>query len=899
MNLYPPEVTDPLTCLDTFEHYDLPKYTLGYEALAFAAKYLQHVDGDRAGERWVFTPRQARWILWWYAVDENGDWLYGQGSRRLGKGPIAHTEMVPTPQGWKKHGDLNLFDEVYAVDGSITHVVDLGQEVNEDCYKVTFRDGTSVTCTGSHRWPVDVFKGNRRERQIVTVKEMLEAGLTYDRKLTTGKTKATNGGVARYRTRVTPAVEGRHADLPVDPYILGYWLGDGDSDCARITCGTSDLPHLLEQIETAGYEHGEPYRTNTAWRVNVNDTKGNLRDLGVLGNKHIPEVYLTASLEQRWALLQGLVDSDGTVDTRGNVEISMMQGPLRAGILDLCRSLGLMPTVTDAPATLKGKVVGERFRIRFAPQPGEIAARLPRKFDRQKKTASHSVPFGRSRTIVDIQPVESEPARCITVAHPEHQYLVGEGRVPTCNSGKSPWAAVMCIIELIAPVRFSHFDPALPGGVAGKPVAMPLVQLAANSFDQAKNTFSIVRAMLAPANSPKLHEDYTLEVGKEKVFIEPFGIMEIISSSSASAEGARATFIICDESEHWTPESGGVELFNTLKANATKIGARVVETCNAWRPDRGSVAELNFDAWASQQEGTEREVKRRVLYDSVMAPLDTNISDEASLRKGLEHVYQDNPWSLKVLDSIISDIYTSSTPLEASKRKYLNWPTTAESAWIDPVAWGKLANPDRKVDRDEEIVMFFDGSLSRDATALIGCCVKDGHIFTIGVWEPNNSHRSKDKIDVNQVNAKVDWAFAYYNVQAFFADVYQWENSVKVTWPEKHGDSLAIWATPRGEIKEPIAWDMRGKLKDFTLAAELVETEINNGDFTHDGNPILARHVGNARRYENRFGISIVKESKDSPNKIDAAVCMIGARHALRVLKENATESMSYEAFFL
>lgn len=686
MSLYPPEVTDPLTCLDTFENYGLPKYTLGYEALAFAAKYLRHVDGDRAGERWVFTPRQARWILWWYSVDENGDWLYGQGSRRLGKGPIAHTELVPTPQGWKKHGDLELFDEVYAVDGSITHVVDLGQEVNEDCYKLTWEDGSTVKCTGSHRWPLE-------DGRIMTVEEM---------------------------------------------------------------------------------------------------------------------------------------------------------------------------NVTTEPLM------------------------------------SRSVPgISESRDLLKIEPIEPEPARCITVAHPEHQYLVGEGRVPTCNSGKSPWAAVMCIIELIAPVRFSHFDPALPGGVAGKPVAMPLVQLAANSFDQAKNTFSIVRAMLAPANSPKLHEDYSLEVGKEKVFIEPFGTMEIISSSSASAEGARATFIICDESEHWTPESGGVELFTTLKANATKTGSRIVETCNAWRPDRGSVAELNFKAWAAQQEGTERELKRRVLYDSVMAPLDTNISDEASLRKGLEHVYQDNPWSLKVLDSIISDIYTSSTPLEASKRKYLNWPTTAESAWIDPVAWGKLANPDRKVERDEEIVMFFDGSLSRDATALIGCCVKDGHIFTIGVWEPNNSHRSKDKIDVNQVNAKVDWAFAYYNVQAFFADVYQWENSVKVTWPEKHGDSLAIWAAPRGEIKEPIAWDMRGKLKDFTLAAELVETEINNGDFTHDGNPVLARHVGNARRYENRFGISIVKESKDSPNKIDAAVCMIGARHALRVLKENANDPMSYEAFFL
>lgn len=877
----------------------IPERTLGWEALAFAATYLRHVDGKKAGQRWEFTPRQARFVLWFYAVDENGDWEYGHASRRLSKGPIAHSEMVPTPQGWKRHGDLKVWDEVYAVDGSVTRVLELGDEVNEDCYDVVFRDGTSVRCTGSHRWPVETFVGGKKRKQeIVTVKEMIERGLVFERPLTSGKTKATSGDVKRFKTLPSPRVEGVEADLPIDPYVFGYWLGDGDSDGARITCGDEDLPHLLAELNKTEHPHYEPNRTNTAWRVGVSNMKSQLHDLGVLKNKHIPDVYLKASLEQRFALLQGIMDSDGTVSTSGSCEISMMTGPMRGQILELARSLGLMPTVTDSTATFRGRIVGERFRIRFTPMPDEKVCRLPRKLERCKKERKHSVPFGRSRTIVDIRPVESEPARCITVSHDDHQYLVGEGWVPTCNSGKSPFAAVMAIIELLAPVRFSHFDESLPGKCVGKPVDMPWVQLVAASIGQTENTMQMVRAMLSPHNAPKLHEDFELEIGKTMVNVAPAGKLEILSSAARSAEGARCTCVVADELEHWTPAQGGVELFGTLKANLTKTGNRMLETLNAWVPDVGSAGELTFNAWCAQEDGEEREIKRGILYDAVLAPFDTNIADEESLRAGLEYVYADCPWSLEHLDAIISDIYTSSTSLEASKRKYLNWNVAAEDAWADPHQWALLADRNRPVKMGEEIVMFFDGSLSRDATALVGCCVEDGHIFTIGVWEPGNG-RKKGKIDAKVVDARVDQAFRQYNVQAFFADVREWEGYVKNIWPERYADQLTIWAAPRGEIPEPIAWDMRGKLKDFTLACELAEAEILEGSFTHDGSAALSNHVANARRYENRWGISIAKESKDSPNKIDAAVCMIGARHALRVLKENAEAPRSFEAFFL
>lgn len=882
----------------------VPERTLGFEALAWAAKYLRHPDGPRAGQRWQFTHEQARFILWFYEVDENGDWVWGHAARRLSKGPIAHSEMVPTPQGWKRHGDLKVWDEVYAVDGSVTRVLELGDEVNEDCYDVVFRDGTSVRCTGSHRWPVETFVGGKkRKREIVTVKEMIERGLVFERPLTSGKTKATSGDVKRFKTLPSPRVEGVEADLPIDPYVFGYWLGDGDSDGARITCGDEDLPYLVSELNKTDHPHYEPNRTNTAWRVGVSNMKRQLRELGVLNNKHIPDMYLKASVEQRFALLQGLMDSDGTVSASGSCEISMMQGPMRGQILELARSLGLMPTVTDSTATLRGRIVGERFRIRFTPMPDEQVCRLPRKLERCKKERKHAVPFGRSRTIVDIRPVESEPARCITVSHDDHQYLVGEGWVPTCNSGKSPFAAVMAVIELLAPVRFDGFDSSVMGGCVGRPEAMPWVQIAAASADQTRNTMSVVRALLAKPNAPQLHEDYDLDLGKEKIYSGGVGVLEIITSSAASAEGSRATFIVADEVEHWLPSNGGVELDGTLKANLTKTGNRMLETLNAWKPGLDSAGERTFNSWCEQEDGRARETKRKILYDSRMAPPDTDIGDEDSLREALEFVYADCPWSLRVLDAIIADFYTSSTSLDASKRKYLNWPTASVDAWCDPQKWAAMAKPDRVVEPGEDIGMFFDGSLSRDDTALIGVCLSDGHVFTIGMWSPGNSHDKAKQARINpeSVDAKVKWAKATYNVRGFFADVREWEGYVKVHWPELFRDSLDIWARPRGDLPEPIAWDMRVFKRAFAQAAELTEAEIDQGTFTHDGDPMLSRHVRNAHRYDTQWGISVKKESPNSSLKIDGCVAMIGARHVYRLLKEAGTgkREMTYEAFFV
>ena len=206
-------------------------------------------------------------------------------------------------------------------------------------------------------------------------------------------------------------------------------------------------------------------------------------------------------------------------------------------------------------------------------------------------------------------------------------------------------------------------------------------------------------------------------------------------------------------------------------------------------------------------------------------------------------------------------------------------------SWQAEGAWSRLADPTIKVAASDEIVLFFDGSKSRDATALVACRMSDGFVFVPSqvtgestIWEPDTAHDTEDVVPVELVDLAVDSLFETCEIVAFFGDVKEWESFTKVTWPQRYGDRLRVKATPNGKQQSPIAWDMRAHVYEFTRAAELVEQEIIDGMFRHDGNPILSRHVANARRYPNRWGVSIAKESPSSPKKIDAAVAMIGAR---------------------
>lgn len=406
------------------------------------------------------------------------------------------------------------------------------------------------------------------------------------------------------------------------------------------------------------------------------------------------------------------------------------------------------------------------------------------------------------------------------------------------GAGKSPFAALMALAELCARVRVDYFDADALGGVVGRPVDMPLVQIAATAESQTANTMRMVRAF-APKGS-RIVREFELDPGKTRYYKAPEGTLEVITSSTTAAEGAEASFIVCDETEHWKPSNGGPELAATLEDNLTKSGSRMLQTCNAWVPGHESVAESSYDGWLAQEEGRTRG-ESRILYDARIAPPDTDLTDEASLMAALEFVYGDCFW--QKLRPILERIWDPRAKPDDSKRKYLNWPTAAEDAWTTKQAWAACADTSRVIADGDEIAMFFDGSKSRDATALMGCRISDGHVFTIGVWEPDIAHTTDSVVPAAEVDAAVEMAFDRWTVAAFFADVKEWEGFTKVTWPERYAEGLLVHAVPNGKDPQAIAWDMRSRVYDFTLACELAEAEISDRAFTHDGDSRVMRHV--------------------------------------------------------
>lgn len=469
------------------------------------------------------------------------------------------------------------------------------------------------------------------------------------------------------------------------------------------------------------------------------------------------------------------------------------------------------------------------------------------------------------------------------------------------GSGKSPFAAACALAELCGPVRVKKIrnDMSLPPWerVEGQPMSMPLVQIAATSEAQTLNTMRMIRAFAGKRT--KFAKKYGLDTGKTQIETPDGGMLMQITASASSAEGAEASFVVADETEHWLPGGGGPAMAETLMQNLVKTGGRMMETSNAWVPGVGSVAESTFDDWCAQEEGKLiRETK--ILYDARIAPHNTALTDnpdkgQISLTEGLEFVYEDCSWAN--LRAIREQIWKPSYPVSRARRFFLNQPNAVDTAWITVQEWSMLADPAREVAEGEEVVLFFDGSKSNDHTALVGCCMSDGHIFTVGVWAPDEN---TGVVDAEAVDAAVRETFEKYEVMAFYADVREWESYVKKTWPDLYKEELIMWAVQKGKAAAPIAWDMRSHGYEFAEAAEMCHAEIKDGQFTHDGNWETSKHIGNARATESRGRITIKKESPKSPNKIDAAVCVIGARMVYRaVLASDKWEKRNNKSDFI
>jgi len=393
-----------------------------------AFRLLRHTQGEWAGRPLIPDPWQVAYILapvfGWVHQDDSGQWvriirsLYVDVPRKNGKG-IDITTSILTGAGWKKFGDLTTGDQVHALDGSLTRVTFVSPVRELSCYRVTFGDGQSVVCDEDHLW--SVWDRYREKWRTVPTPELFATHRAGSRQDT------------RYSVRMDRIIERPAVDLPMDPYLLGTWLGDGHTDAARITTPDEDVWRAFETI--GGYDVRRIGSTEITYGIRGGFLVA-LRELGILGAKRIPPQYLTGSVEQRLALLQGLMDTDGGVllgESTPRVEFSTTNPDLAEGVLFLARSLGWKPTSTQGVATLYGKDCGPKWRVTWTAHADRPPFRLPRHTDKLYLPPARST---RSQTnmVVSVERVPTVPTRCIAVEHPSRQFLVGDGLIPTHNT---------------------------------------------------------------------------------------------------------------------------------------------------------------------------------------------------------------------------------------------------------------------------------------------------------------------------------------------------------------------------------------------------------------------------------------------------------------------------------
>jgi len=391
-------------------------------------------------------------------------WRGFVGGRGGGKA-LALTTPLPTPNGWTTMGEVQSGDVVFDEQGQPCNVVAATPvQFDRPCYRVTFSDGTTVIADAEHEWLTDTRVSRKALGRVGAKRGIGHTGVDrshlpqcqrrhFPKVVTTIQIAATLLHGDRERNHSIEPCNPLQCDdvlLPIAPYTLGAWLGDGTATTTRIT--SADI-EIIENIRDDGYiverkqprgkaysyavfAPGERRRRDPAsgqYRAFDGHLAHELRKLGVLGRgkKHIPQIYLRAAEWQRWALLQGLMDTDGYVDVRGKCEFCTVDYWLARDVYELCMSLGFKAGLKAGKAWLYGKDCGTRYRIGFTPYVPVF--RLQRKLDRQKKPGKQWRRQLR-RYITAVEPVPSVPVRCIQVDSPSHLYLATESMIPTHNS---------------------------------------------------------------------------------------------------------------------------------------------------------------------------------------------------------------------------------------------------------------------------------------------------------------------------------------------------------------------------------------------------------------------------------------------------------------------------------
>ena len=358
---------------------------------------------------------------------------------------LAGDTPIPTPDGWILLHQVAPGQTVFDQAGHQSTVVAVCHRKPEPVFRVTFDESCLIAgaqqpwVTLSHSLRHRTHKGRFALRDWAWdfaphTTEQIKGSLIHMRR---------SLEEAMHSVPVAMPLMLPDRALPIDPYLLGLWLGDGSSGSPVITSHRDDEPHYRQSALSAGEN----------WRI-MNDKNGvltcsmacgpaplfliRLRQLEVLNNKHVPPMYLRASIDQRLEVLRGLMDSDGYVDCRGGqAEFTSISEHLSRGALEVALSLGQKANRRKGDAMLYGRRTSDKWRVTFAPTICIFS--LPRKAVVLKAHLEHrghvKLPRVAQRYIRSVEPAGADETVCIVVDSPTRMFLAGEQMIPVRSSG--------------------------------------------------------------------------------------------------------------------------------------------------------------------------------------------------------------------------------------------------------------------------------------------------------------------------------------------------------------------------------------------------------------------------------------------------------------------------------
>ena len=398
------------------------------------------------------------------------EWAYDSDARivaliagsQSGKA-LAIDTPIPTANGFKNMLDISIGDILYDEKGKPCSVIKSTDIMyGRDCYEVVFDDDSIIVADSEHLWrvqthlqrkniarrvPEDKIKKRLPKKyadySIVSTIEMKNNALSYNNH-------------CNYSIVLAQPICYAEKNLPIPSYTLGAWLGDGSSSAAVIHCVDDEIIKNIvdEDINISSIHiHSNQGKAKTYFigsckkkdrkrddrgrYITENSLYTKLKKLGLLNNKHIPEIYKTGSVEQRLALLQGLMDTDGYCAQNGEAEFTTTNAILCDDVLELMRSLGLKPRKKNKRAQYYGKDCGVVYRV-FLSTAMPIF-RLERKLERLVGGYRKDI-F--NRYIREIKKVDSVPVKCIQVDSKSGLYLAGKEYIVTHNTNFGPrWLA--------------------------------------------------------------------------------------------------------------------------------------------------------------------------------------------------------------------------------------------------------------------------------------------------------------------------------------------------------------------------------------------------------------------------------------------------------------------------